>query len=61
MQETEYRGYRILYHCPSDWFANIFRRGSDLVMRNGTVTATRSEGKDVLLQRARARIDAEET
>jgi hypothetical protein len=60
MQSATYRGYRIGYHCESKWFAHIYRPSSPLIMRNGTVQATREEGEAVLLERARVRIDEAE-
>lgn len=61
MQETTYRGYRILYHCVAEWFAHIYRPGSNLAMGGPTITATREEGEQVLLSRVHARIDQEES
>ena len=61
MQETEYKSYRIRYHCVAEWFALIFRLGSNLAMGGANITATVEEGEQVLLSRARARIDQEES
>lgn len=60
MQETFYRGYRIRYHCVAEWFAHIYRPDSKTAM-SGIIKASRQEGLDVLLSRARARIDQEES
>ena len=61
MLETTYRGYRIRYHCTSGWFTHIYPPGSGLALGGDIITATREEGEQVLLSRACARIDHEET
>ena len=61
MQETTYKGYRIRYHCTSVWFTHIYPPGLGLALGDDIITATREEGEQVLLSRARARIDNEET
>ncbi len=61
LEETTYRGYRIRYHCVQEWFAHIYPPRSVAIMKDGgTVLASKGEGKDVLLERACARIDREE-
>ena len=58
---TPYRGYRILTQLTKEWFANIFRPGSNRVMTGPPhATATREEGEQVVIARARDVIDKEE-
>jgi len=61
MQETTYKGYRIKYHCVAEWFAHIYPPGFPLALGGPTITASRDEGEQVLLSRARERIDQEES
>lgn len=60
MQETTYKSYRIRYHCTSEWFTHVYPPGSGLALGGNIITATREEGEQVLLSRARARVDQEE-
>ena len=61
MREIKHREYSIRYRNTGvRWTAHIRRPGGFLVMRDGFVTATLQEGEAVLLERARATIDAEE-
>ena len=53
-----YRGYSILYYPSDNWLAFLYPPESTDAM-DEIVRATRSEGKEVLLNRAHARIDAE--
>jgi hypothetical protein len=61
MQETTYKGYRIKYHCTTEWFAHIYRPGSNSIMSGPIITASREDGEQVLLSRVYARIDQEES
>ena len=61
MRETSYRGYSIRYRNTGvRWSAHIRRPGGFMVMKDGFLAASLEEGEAVLLQRARAKIDAEE-
>lgn len=60
MREEIYRGHSIRYHQRNGrWSAQIRRPGGFMVMKDGFITAAAEEGEGVLLDRARARIDAE--
>jgi hypothetical protein len=60
MREEIYRGHSIRYHQRNGrWSAQVRRPGGFLVMKDGFMTAAADEGESVLLDRARARIDAE--
>jgi len=56
MKEKQHRGWRIRYHCTGEWLAEVYRPGS-LMAENGRSVATLEEGEDVVLQRARQKID----
>jgi hypothetical protein len=60
MREEIYRGYSIRYDLRGTWTAQIRRPGGYVVMRDGFITATTDEGEQILLKRARERIDQEE-
>ena len=60
MRTTTYRGYKIRHGRGLEWFAHIYRPSSPLIMTDGVVTASLGEGEAVALERAKARIDAEE-
>jgi len=57
MREESYKGYRIRFHCTSEWFAHIYQPDSNVAMALPVVTATRAEGEKILLQRVKQRID----
>ena len=55
----EYKGYRIHTNCPGQtWSARIMPPSSTRILSD-IPTATREEGENVLLDRARAAIDAD--
>ncbi len=61
MKEVTYRGYSIRFHStPLRWSAQVRRPGGYMILKDGFITATLDEGENILLERARARIDAEE-
>ncbi len=53
-----YRGFSILYYPSDNWLAFLYPPEATKAM-SGIVRASRAEGEEVLLDRARARIDAE--
>jgi hypothetical protein len=53
-----YRGFPVLYYPSDNWLAFLYPPESTDAMSE-IVRATRAEGEEVLLNRARARIDAE--
>lgn len=60
MQITHYKGYFIRYHRTTEWLAQIYKAGSNVAIAGTRITATSDEGEQILLARARARIDEEE-
>lgn len=59
MQETNYKGYLIRYHCTEKWLAMIWSPKADMEPDGQVVTATVEEGAEGLLRRVHARIDRE--
>lgn len=57
MREERYAGYRIKFHCTSEWFAHIYRPNSNVAMAPPIITATREEGETVLLLRVKNHIN----
>ena len=56
--KTTYRGYTILSHGADGWLGFVYPPGT--ITATGAVEyATKTEGHDVLLDRARTRIDVE--
>jgi hypothetical protein len=61
MKEVTHRGYSIRFHSTLvRWSAQIRRPDGYMILKDGFITASLDEGETVLLERARARIDAEE-
>jgi predicted RNase H-like HicB family nuclease len=56
--KTTYRGYTIFYYSAGGWLGFVYPP-SAVKATGETEEATKGEGEEVLLNRAKARIDAE--